>query len=136
MLGPLGVTKTPYVIKCDSQTALASLANPIISARNKHIEIKHHFVRDLVSQGVALFHYIPSKQNLADGLTKALPASEHFKLFRAMMQDWDKGGGEGTQDAPVSHPKEKQEGPAQKKLRVSETESVPCMSVFEVLDLS
>jgi hypothetical protein len=145
MLTPMGVTKTPYVIKCDSQTALASLSNPIISARNKHIEIKHHFVRDLVSQGAALFHYVPSKQNLADGLTKALPATEHFKLFRTMMRDWDKGGRQvrftnetETVIAPVSNPTavETTQGNPQKRQKVSETESVPDVGCFQVLDLS
>jgi hypothetical protein len=101
-LTPVGVTTTPYVIKCDSQTALASMTNPVITARNKHIEIRHHFLRDLISEGVALFVYVPSKRNLADGLTKALPATEHVQLFQSMMRDWDKGRTSGTQDAPVS----------------------------------
>jgi hypothetical protein len=136
LLTHMGVTEAPYVVKCDSQTALASIANPIISARNKHIEIKHHFIRDLVSQGAALFHYVQSKQNLADGLTKALPASEHFQLFQLMMRDWDKGGAEGKGDAPVSTGgREALNEPAQKKLKVSEIESVPLVS-FTVLDLS
>jgi hypothetical protein len=115
MLTPMGGTQTPYVIKCDSQTALASLSNPIISARNKHIEIKHHFIRDLVSEGAVLFHYVPSKLNLADGLTKALPATEHFELFKGIMCDWDKGGRNGKRNAPVSS--EGEEGPSTKKLK-------------------
>jgi hypothetical protein len=138
MLTPMGVTEAPYVIKCDSQTALSSMSNPIISARNKHIEIKHHFLRDLVSEGAALFHYVRSKQNLADGLTKALPATEHFKLFRAMMRDWDKGGRHEDEDVPVSSPDEtKQDGESPtKKLKVSQVESVPSVSFFEMMDLS
>ena len=124
----MGVTQTPSVINCDSQTALASLSNPIISARNKHIEIKHHFIRDIVSEGAALFHYVPSKQNLADGLTKALPATKHFELFRAMMCDLDKGRSVRRSNAPVpiDGGKESPNEPTPKKLKVSESD--PCMS--------
>jgi hypothetical protein len=141
MLEPLGVTKTPYVVKCDSRAALASIANPVISVRNKHIEIKHHFIRDLVFEGAALFHYVASKQNLADGLTKALPATEHFRLFKAMMRDWDKGRTSGNEDAPVSSPgaPEEQDEEVQapsKKPKVSRQEMIPCVSMFQVVDLS
>ena len=129
LLTEMGVSTTPYIVKCDSKTALASISNPLISARNKHIEMKHHFIRDIVSEGAALLHYVPSKFNLADGLTKALPATEHFRLFQLMMRDWDKGGAEGIDSAPVSSKgKEIPEQGPPKKLRVSETDSVPIVS--------
>ena len=118
VLAQLGVTSTPYVVNCDSKTALAQLQNPVISARNKHIDIRHHFIRDLISEGAALFQWVPSKRNLADGLTKALPASEHFRLFQSMMQDWDKGRWMDEQDAPVSTlPAENEQEPPSKKLK-------------------
>ena len=121
VLAPLGVTTTPYVVKCDSRTALAQLSNPIISARNKHIDIRHHFIRDLISEGAALFQWVPSKQNLADALTKALPATEHFRLFQSMMRDWDKGRWLDEDDAPVlpSTDAEDEPGPPSKKLKIS-----------------
>ncbi len=36
------------------------------------IDIKHHFVRDLVAQGTIELQYCPSSQMLADMLTKGL----------------------------------------------------------------
>jgi hypothetical protein len=140
LLKPMGVYSTPYVIKCDSQTALASITNPIISARNKHIEIKHHFIRDVVSEGAALFHYVPSKQNLADGLTKALQPTEHFLLFSSMMRDWDKGGSPSPAlkiaRAPVSNFEEGASvQPKAKKQKVAEAENEPNVSSFEVVEL-
>ena len=109
------------MVKCDSKTALAQLSNPIISARTKHIDIRHHFIRDLISEGAALFQWVPSKQNLADALTKALPATEHFRLFQSMMRDWDKGRWLDEDDAPVlpSTDAEDEPGPPSKKLKIS-----------------
>ena len=102
LITEMGATTAPYILKCDSKTALASIANPIISARNKHIELRHRFIRDIVSEGAALLYYVPSKLNLAGGLTKALRASEHFRLFQATMRALDTGREEGTDVARAS----------------------------------
>jgi len=86
------------------RTALASIANPVITARNKHIEIKHHFIRDLVSERAALFHYVASKQNLADGLTKALPATS-ISALQGHDERLGTRGGQVAHRMPQSPPK-------------------------------
>ena len=45
------------------------------------IDIRHHFVRDLVEREVIQLRYIPTNQNIADILTKAL-GSPKFNQFR------------------------------------------------------
>jgi len=42
----------------------------------KHINIKHHFVKDQVKQGNITFKYVPSSDNVADILTKPLPRNK------------------------------------------------------------
>eukprot|EP00253_Pinus_taeda_P024469 PITA_24469 len=52
--------------------------------RSKHIEIKYHFIRDYVQKGVVKLEYIPTDEQVADILTKALPRGKHF-YFRDKM---------------------------------------------------
>jgi len=40
--------------------------------RMKHIDVKHHFIKEHVELGMVAFEYIPSNENLADLFTKPL----------------------------------------------------------------
>lgn len=54
--------------------------NPIHYGRTKYIEIRHHFIREKVSEGLMKLTFIPTKEEAADGLTKPLQG-EAFKKF-------------------------------------------------------
>lgn len=58
---------------CDNLGATYLSANPVFHARNKHIEINYHFVRERVAQGLLHIKFISMNDQIADGLTKALP---------------------------------------------------------------
>ena len=47
----------------------------------KHINIAHHFLRDLVQDAVLNLVYITSEDNLADIFTKPLPKKVHQDLM-------------------------------------------------------
>jgi hypothetical protein len=40
--------------------------------RSKHIEIRYHFIRDCVQKGAVKLQYVPTNEQVADILTKAL----------------------------------------------------------------
>ena len=62
-------------------SAIAMTKNPIFHARTKHIELKHHFIRDLVSEGEIQMKFISPYDHRADVLTKAATVDkmERFK---------------------------------------------------------
>jgi len=57
------------------------MKNPEYRATTKHIGIQHHFVREKQQSGEVDLQYIPTEQQVADGLTKALPRDK-FEAFR------------------------------------------------------
>jgi hypothetical protein len=51
--------------------------NPIASNETKYIDIKHHYIRELVDAKALAFVSVGTSDMLADGLTKALPKPKH-----------------------------------------------------------
>jgi len=48
-----GITPRPStILKMDNQGALALAKNPVHHTRSKHIDIKHHYIRDSIAQGI------------------------------------------------------------------------------------
>ena len=62
----------PTVIYDDNQGAIAMTKNPVMHRRTKHIDIRHHFVREAVARGDVTLVYVPTSEQAADLLTKAL----------------------------------------------------------------
>ena len=55
----------------DKEGAIKLAANPRSSACTKHIDIRFHFIRELVRTGTIAVEHIPTKEQRADVLTKA-----------------------------------------------------------------
>ena len=72
--------KPPTVIREDNQAAIYIAKNPLFHGRTKHVDIKFHYVRELVSNGSILMKYCASVEMLANLLTKGFAASQHMKL--------------------------------------------------------
>lgn len=49
--------------------------------RTKHIDIRHHFIRDVVSEGQVRLEYLRTENMPADVLTKSLCAVKHNKFI-------------------------------------------------------
>jgi len=71
-------------IRCDNMSAINLSKNPILHFRTKHIEIRHHFLRDHVQKGDCLLELIDTKNQLADIFTKPLPKENFFAIRREL----------------------------------------------------
>ena len=60
----------PTVISEDNIGAIKLSANPIGHARAKHIDLRHHFIRDAIANNVIKVEYCPTSDMVADILTK------------------------------------------------------------------
>jgi len=73
---------TPTVIHKDNQGTIDISENPVKHKRTKHFDVQFHFIREQVELKIVQLQKIPSKENIADMLTKALPQAS----FRGLLQ--------------------------------------------------
>jgi hypothetical protein len=75
-----GPFKDATVLLCDNQSAIALARDHQYHARTKHIDVRYHFIRWVIDQGVVRLVYCPTEDMVADVLTKALPSPKvkHF----------------------------------------------------------
>ena len=55
--------------------------NPVQHSRTKHIEIRHHFIRDHVLNNDIVLEFVPTENKLADIFTKPLNF-DRFAMIR------------------------------------------------------
>ena len=75
---------SPSIIFDDSTACIGMSRNPVNHNRNKHVELKYHFVRHKVAQGEIKLVFVPTEENVADIMTKTLPRVK-FKRFASRM---------------------------------------------------
>jgi hypothetical protein len=81
LLSEIGLSPVSVpVLYGDNQSTQELSKNGVKSERTKHIDIKYHFVTDEVSSGKVRLQWIPTTQQLADILTKALGRPQHKAL--------------------------------------------------------
>ena len=75
----------PTVIHCDNQSYIKLSNNLMFHDRSKHIDIWYHHIRDCVQRKIMLLQYIPTEDQDADILTKALTRSK-FEYHRGRIE--------------------------------------------------
>lgn len=66
---------------CDNISAINIAHNPVQHDRTKHIEINRHFIKEKLESGLISTPYTPSKDLLANVLTKGLPVSRFQEII-------------------------------------------------------
>jgi hypothetical protein len=81
LLWELGYRLKPIPICGDNQGSIFIASNPVTEKRSKHIDIRFHYIREVVERKLAEIYFIDGEENPADLLTKNL-GSVKFLKFR------------------------------------------------------
>ena len=68
----------------DNQGTIALSKNPKYHSRTKHIDMRHHFLRDKVEKSEIVLSYCPAEETVADVMTKQ-SAKIRFQKLRELM---------------------------------------------------
>ncbi|XP_070013122.1 uncharacterized protein [Nicotiana sylvestris] len=77
-LEDFGVLTESVPLLCDNTSALNMAKNPVQQKRTKHIDVRHHFLRDNVEKGLICMKFCSIENQITDIFTKAL-SREHFE---------------------------------------------------------
>ena len=72
LIEDLGIVQKHVEVFCDSQSAICLAKNQVHHARTKHIDVRFHFIREIVNEGDILLQKIGTADNPADMLTKVV----------------------------------------------------------------
>ena len=73
------------IIREDNEGAIKMATNCFSSRRTRHVDVKHHIVRDAVESGIVRIHYVKSGEQHADVLTEALNINTFETLARFLL---------------------------------------------------
>ena len=76
---PSGILATIPLL-CDNESAIRLADNPVEHSRTKHIDIRHHFLRDHQQKGYIDIFHISTENQLADIFTKPLDEKTFCRL--------------------------------------------------------
>ena len=84
MLQEYDVPQDTMTLYCDNMSFINISKSPVQHSRTMHIDIIHHFIRDLVDRKQISLEHINTKNQLVDISTKALDATS-FEALRAAL---------------------------------------------------
>lgn len=82
----------PIELLCDNNGAIAQAKEPRSHQKSKHIQRRYHLIREIIERGDVKICKVPTLDNVADPLTKALAQQKHDGHTRSMgirfMPNW------------------------------------------------
>lgn len=72
---------TQVKIFCDNNGARKLAENPVFHNRSKHIDVYHHYIRDVIGRGELKVEYTPTYKMAADILIKGLSKQKHTRYL-------------------------------------------------------
>jgi hypothetical protein len=72
-------------LMCDNTSAISVAKNPVFHKKMRHVERRHHFLRDHLEKRDIEMRYIDTERQLADIFTKPLDSSQFADLWGALV---------------------------------------------------
>ena len=76
------------VVYYNNSSAIDISKNLVLHSKTKHIEIRYHFIRDLVERKIMCLEYIPTERQNANIFTKPLDRSKFETLHQVIGVIW------------------------------------------------
>ena len=77
LLHELGVKQEMYILLCDNQSAIHLSKNSTFHSRSKHIDVRHHWIRDVLDEKLLQLEKVHTDENGSDIMTKSLTKEKH-----------------------------------------------------------
>ena len=81
LIGEIGFKQDMYVLFCDNQSTIHRSKNSSFYSRSKLIDVRYHWIRDVLNSKILEFAKIHTNDNGADMLTK-LVTREKLEICR------------------------------------------------------
>ncbi|GKC56084.1 hypothetical protein Tco_1083682 [Tanacetum coccineum] len=75
-----GLVLNKIPLYCDNKSAIALCCNNVQHSRSNHIDIRHHFIKEKVENGVVELYFVRTEYQLVDIFTKPL-AQERLEFL-------------------------------------------------------
>ena len=80
----IGFEQQANRLECDIRSVILLAKKPKYHSKTKYIDVKYHFVREMVENGKVLLEKVDTVENIADLLTKSV-SIEKFTYCRSGM---------------------------------------------------
>ena len=84
LLHDYGIPQDIMCVFCDNTSAINLSKNPVQYSKSKHIEIRYHFIRDLVEERVVCLEFIHTDNQKVDIFTKPLDGPQFESLRKTI----------------------------------------------------
>ncbi|GKA72075.1 retrovirus-related pol polyprotein from transposon TNT 1-94 [Tanacetum coccineum] len=79
-----GFTFNKILLYCDNKSAIALCYNNVQHSREKHIDVRYHFIKEQVENGIVELYFVRTEYQLADIFTQPLPRDRFNFLIKKL----------------------------------------------------
>ena len=89
LLKELNININSIEVNVDNKAAIYNAKNQTINPKTKHVDIRVHYIREIVKKNKINLNYVKSENNIADGFTKYLNGTLMDKFRNSLLTKID-----------------------------------------------